>query len=201
MASPLWNAIYGHYSTLNAHCRRIIGSVDRRFWIDNWVGESILGPLPVDAYHTIATRLDMISDLWHMIPYDLHTSISQIFVTPEHPDRLVFAPNEHGNFSTKAYITLSRRGGAARLWARWIWQHSYHVISQLFYGKWFGTLCQWMNALNRGMFTWCPDVTVERLPKSPLYISSSTHRLRVRFGSDLHTYYNSKMSTDLFSRF
>lgn len=138
---------------------------------------------------------------WSPIIFTQVSVISQIFVTPEHPDRLVFAPNEHGNFSTKAYITLSRRGGAARLWARWIWQHSYNLISRLFYGKWFGTLCQWMNALNRGMFTWCPDVTAERFPKSPLYISSSTHRLRVRFGSDLHTYYNSKMSADLFSRF
>lgn len=44
----------------------------RRFWLDNWAGEPLLGPRPIDASLTIAEGWNIIPELWHLILTNLH---------------------------------------------------------------------------------------------------------------------------------
>lgn len=60
-------------------------------------------------------------ELWHLIPAHLHRRIQQVSIAHTLPDRLVYAPNDHGNFSTKTFVALRWSGWAERCWERGIW--------------------------------------------------------------------------------
>lgn len=53
-SSPMWSSVVRHYPILCNVSRWIIGKGTRWFWMDNWLGEIILGPQPVDATLSIA---------------------------------------------------------------------------------------------------------------------------------------------------
>lgn len=55
--SPMWGYVVHHYPALCNVSRWIIGKGTRRFWMDNWLGEIIPGPQPVDANLSIADGL------------------------------------------------------------------------------------------------------------------------------------------------
>lgn len=103
-ASPLWRDLVQHYDTVRDLSRWIVGSRQRRFWLDNWTGEILQGPLPVDGNLFIAHGLEIISDLWQFIPTRLQNQIVTHVLTPTKPDTLVFTPSPHGKFCIKEYI-------------------------------------------------------------------------------------------------
>lgn len=53
-ASPLWRDLASLYTNLHPLTRWIVGVGRCRFWLDNWTGEILHGPQPVDATLTIA---------------------------------------------------------------------------------------------------------------------------------------------------
>lgn len=168
---PLGRAINRHYSTLNAHCHWIVGSGDRRFWIDKWVGERIIGPLPVDASLTIAAGLEIISDLWPIIPPHLHPSIRQVVFFLIQPDKLVFTTKEHGGYSTKDYICFLDEAELYGYRLNRFCNHSFLLPYRLSYGSWCDMHCQWMIKLSREAFIWCLDVDVVARPRKSPYIA------------------------------
>lgn len=46
-----------HYDQLKAHSQWLVRSGSRGFCLDNWTGDILLGPHPVDAILTIAQGL------------------------------------------------------------------------------------------------------------------------------------------------
>lgn len=51
---PLWRSLMQHYPQLCRCSRWTVGMGSRCFWVDNWLGEEILGPPTVDATLSIA---------------------------------------------------------------------------------------------------------------------------------------------------
>lgn len=74
-ASPLWRSVASHFEALNADSRWIIGDGSRSFWLDNWIGERLIGPHPVDANLTVAQGLENFESLKYLIPARLHATI------------------------------------------------------------------------------------------------------------------------------
>lgn len=120
-ASPLWRTLQAFFPILCEQSRWVLGSGEKRFWADNWLGERLVGPLPMDASMTIATGLKIITDLWHLIPVHLHSRIQEISLNSTCPDTLVYAPNDHGRFSTKTFLATRRPRTSKRRWNQWIW--------------------------------------------------------------------------------
>lgn len=56
-ASPIWRSMTSHYTELWNSLRWLVGCGDKSFWLDNWVGQILVGPQPVDATLTIAQGL------------------------------------------------------------------------------------------------------------------------------------------------
>lgn len=84
------------------------------------MGETLHGPYPIDATFTIAQELEIIGNLWHLIPERLHDQIRTTYRANE-PDKLIFTRSNHGTFSTKEFWEFSRPRGVAPTWASWIW--------------------------------------------------------------------------------
>lgn len=114
-ASPLWTDMMRHYDKLSTLTRCVVGSGHRWFWLDNWTGEILQGPYPVDATLTIAQGLDIIGDLWQLIPERLHGQIRATSRTNE-PDKLIFTRSNNETFSTKEFWESSHPRGVAGTW-------------------------------------------------------------------------------------
>lgn len=119
---PLWSSMARHYNTLRSLSRWMIGAGEKSFWMDNWAGEVVYGPYPVDATLTVAQGLNIITELWHLIPQQLHEPIRKVSIFPNYTDKLIFTLADNGIFSTKRFVDSRGQRGAARRWEKWVWQ-------------------------------------------------------------------------------
>lgn len=96
-ASPLWREL-----------RWVVGSGQRRFWLDSWTEEILHGPQPVDGNLSIAQGLEIILKLWCIIPPRIDDQIHSTVLMPTEPGKLIFTPSSHSTFSIKEYIEHTR---------------------------------------------------------------------------------------------
>lgn len=78
--TPLWKKLISQPNNLQPLVRWVVGTGDRKFWIDKWPDEVVHVPQPVDTSLTIAHGLQIINELWDFIPLHLHDQIREVSV-------------------------------------------------------------------------------------------------------------------------
>lgn len=91
------------------------------FWSDNWCGEKLNGPFPVDIKLTVKSGFEDLQALLSWIPH-CHSKITQISLNAQEPDELICCLTKSGYFETKAYWNHIRQRNANNHWATRIWQ-------------------------------------------------------------------------------
>lgn len=76
----------------------VVPHTAKSFWLDNWTGQILLGPQPVDANLTIAQGLAIYEDIKNLIRDRNHGEIEQAVLAMETPDKLIYTPSDCGIF-------------------------------------------------------------------------------------------------------
>lgn len=107
-ASPLWRSIVTFEQHLTKNSRWIVGSGNAKFWVDNWLGQALVGPQPVDADLSIKQGLEIIDELKEFIHANLLAQISSVSLDSR-KHTLIYMPSDRGRFSTKEFMKAYRR--------------------------------------------------------------------------------------------
>lgn len=132
----------------------LVGAVRRRFWVDNWLGHILEGHVQLMQ----ALQLPKVWNYWMNYQMSLLPTstwkLREIALAPDRPDRLIFTPNDRGDFSLKSFLERARPAGVERRWSRLVWNpHSLRTL-KLFYGNYSVMPCRWIVAFRRGVLTW-----------------------------------------------